>query len=193
MLIRELFESEGKRAVLAFGRLNPPTTGHAKLVEKITSIPGDHYLFLSHTQNPSKDPLDFQTKKKYAEKFFPGVKIGDANVRTPIDALKHLQQLGYTDIVFVAGSDRVTGFQQLFDAYNGKPDKEGNVPFKFRTIQVVSAGERDPDADDVSGMSASKMRAHAKNEEFEQFAQGVPDKRLAKAMYNSVRQGMLLD
>jgi hypothetical protein len=92
--------------------------------------------------------------------------------------------------VFVAGSDRVEGFQKLFDTYNGQADKTGKVPFKFNSIRVVSAGERDPDADDVSGMSASKMRALAAQGELESFAQGVPDKRLAKTMFDAVRNAM---
>lgn len=190
MLLRELFEAPAKRAVLAFGRLNPPTVGHAKLVDTITSIEGDHYLFLSHTQKPKTDPLDFQTKLKFAKQFFPGVEVGHPSVRTPMQALEFLQSKGYTDIVFVAGSDRVEGFQKLFNTYNGQPDKTGKVPFKFNSIRVVSAGERDPDADDVSGMSASKMRALAAQGELESFAQGVPDKKLAKTMYDAVRKAM---
>jgi hypothetical protein len=190
MLLRELFEQDGKTAVIAFGRLNPPTIGHAKLVDTIKSIDGDHYLFLSHTQKPKTDPLDFNTKAQLAKQFFPGVKVGHPAVKTPVLALEYLQGQGYTDVIFVAGSDRVEGFQKLFDTYNGQPDKTGKVPFKFNSIKVVSAGERDPDADDVSGMSASKMRAMAAAGELEAFAQGVPDKRLAKTMYDAVRKGM---
>jgi hypothetical protein len=190
MLLRELFEQNGKLAVIGFGRLNPPTTGHAELVKKIKSINGDHFLFLSHTQKPKTDPLDFQTKLKYAKQFFPDINIGHPAVKTPVLALEYLQGQGYTDVIFVAGSDRVEGFQKLFDTYNGVPDKTGKVPFKFNSIRVVSAGERDPDADDVSGMSASKMRVAAASGNLEAFAQGVPDKRLAKSMYDAVRAGM---
>lgn len=190
MLLRELFEAPSKKAVLAFGRLNPPTTGHAKLVDAITSQEGDHYLFLSHTQKPKTDPLDFATKIKFAKQFFPGINIGHQSANTPVAALEMLQGLGYTDIIFVAGSDRVDGFQKLFDTYNGQPDKSGKVPFKFNSIKVVSAGERDPDADDVSGMSASKMRALAAQGELESFAQGVPNPKLAKSLYDAVRKGM---
>ena len=190
MLLRELFEAPRKVAVIAFGRLNPPTIGHAKLVDAIKSHNGDHYLFLSQTQKPKTDPLDFATKMKFAKQFFPGVNIGHQAVRTPVQALEQLQSLGYTDIIFIAGSDRVDGFQKLFDTYNGQPDKTGNVPFKFNSIKVVSAGERDPDADGAEGMSASKMRAAAAEGNLEAFAQGVPDKKLAKTMYDAVRKGM---
>ena len=190
MQLRELFEAKGKTAVMAFGRLNPPTTGHAKLVDAIKSHNGDHYLFLSQSQKPKTDPLDFATKVKFVKQFFPDVNVGHQSVRTPVQALEMLQGLGYTDVVFIAGSDRVDGFQKLFDTYNGKADKSGNIPFKFNSINVVSAGERDPDADDVSGMSASKMRAAAAAGDLETFAQGVPDKKLARTMYDAVRKGM---
>ena len=190
MLLRELFEAPQKTAVLAFGRLNPPTIGHAKLVDAIKSQNGDHYLFLSQTQKPKTDPLDFATKVKFAKQFFPDINIGHQAVKTPVQALEMLQGLGYTDVVFIAGSDRVDGFQKLFDTYNGQPDKTGKVPFKFNTIKVVSAGDRDPDADDVSGMSASKMRAAAAAGDLNAFAQGVPDKKLAQTMFDAVRRGM---
>ena len=190
MFLRELYEAPSKTAVLAFGRLNPPTIGHAKLVDAITSQDGDHYLFLSQSQKPKTDPLDFTTKMKFAKQFFPGVNVGHQSVRTPVQALEMLQSLGYTDVIFIAGSDRVDGFQKLFDTYNGKADKSGKIPFKFNSIRVVSAGERDPDADDVSGMSASKMRAAAAAGDLETFAKGVPDAKLAKTMYDAVRKGM---
>jgi len=183
MILRELFEAPGKTAVAAFGRMNPPTIGHAKLVDKIKSVDGDHYLFLSQTQKPKDNPLDFSTKLSFAKKFFPGVNVGHEKVRTPIQMLQMLEQLGYTDIVYVAGSDRVAQFEKLFNDYNGKE-------YNFNSIQVVSAGERDPDADGAEGMSASKMRAAAAAGDLEEFSQGVPDKKLAQTMYDAVRTGM---
>ena len=190
MFLKELFEAPTKRAVLAFGRLNPPTIGHEKLVGQIKKYDGDHYLFLSQTQKPKTDPLDFATKLKFAKQSFPGINVGHQSVRTPVQALEKLQSLGYTDLIFVAGSDRVDGFQKMFDTYNGKPDKTGKIPFKFNTLKVVSAGERDPDADGAEGMSASKMRVAAAEGNLEAFTQGVPDTKLAQAMYNAVRNGM---
>tara|TARA_E500000178_G_scaffold89293_1_gene88189 strand:+ start:6762 stop:7643 length:882 start_codon:yes stop_codon:yes gene_type:complete len=190
MFLKELFEAPAKKAVLAFGRLNPPTIGHSKLVDQIKKHDGDHYLFLSQTQKPKTDPLDFATKLKFAKKFFPSINVGHSSVRTPVQALEMLQGLGYTDLIFVAGSDRVDGFQNMFDTYNGKPDKTGKIPFKFNTLKVVSAGERDPDADGAEGMSASKMRVAAAEGNLESFAQGVPDQKLAKTMYDAVRKGM---
>lgn len=183
MLLRDLFEAPEKTAVVAFGRMNPPTIGHKKLVDKVKSVAGDHFIFLSHTQNPKKNPLDFHTKVKFAEQFFPGVQIGSENVRTPIDAMKKLDKMGYDNVVFVAGSDREADFSALFEKYNGKE-------YNFNKIQVVSAGERDPDAAGAEGMSASKMRAAAASGNLEAFAQGVPDPRLAENLYDAVRKGM---
>jgi hypothetical protein len=183
MKLRELFEQQRKVAVTAFGRMNPPTIGHEKLVDKVKSIDGDHYIFLSQTQKPKTDPLPFDVKLEFAKKFFSGVNVGHPTVRTPIQMLQMLEQLGYTDVIYVAGSDRVESFTKLFNDYNGKE-------YNFDSIQVVSAGERDPDADGAEGMSASKMRAAAASGDYESFATGTPDPQLAKKMYDAVRTGM---
>ena len=184
MFLREVFENQkNKTAVVAFGRMNPPTIGHKKLADKIHSIPGDSYIFLSHTQKPKTDPLDFPTKLKFVKSFFPTVNVGDQNVKTVIQALKKIESLGYDNIVFVAGSDRLEQFKKLIGDYNGKE-------YNFKSIQVVSAGERDPDSDDAAGISASKLRAAAASGDFQTFVQGVPNKKLAKTMYDAVRNGM---
>ena len=191
MRLRELFEAPQKRtAVVAFGRMNPPTIGHQKLVEKLKSYDGDHYVFLSQSQKPKTDPLAFADKLRFAKFFFPEITIGHPNVRTPMDMMSMLQKLGYTDIIYVAGSDRVDGFTKLFNDYNGKPDKSGKIGYTFDSIEVVSAGERDPDADGAEGMSASKMRAAAAEGDAESFAQGVPRPELADEMLTAVRKGM---
>jgi len=182
MLLRELYEAP-KTAVLAFGRMNPPTIGHKKLADAVAAQDGDPYIFLSQNQKPKTDPLDFPTKVKLAQAFFPNVKVGDANVKTIIQALQKVESMGYTDIIYVAGSDRIEDFTTLINKYNGKE-------YNFNSIKVVSAGERDPDADGAEGMSASKMRAAAAAGDLESFAQGAPDKRLAKTMYDAVRKGM---
>lgn len=183
MRLRQLFEAEKKVAVVAFGRMNPPTIGHEKLVDKVKSFDGDHYIFLSQTQKPKDNPLPFNIKLEFAKKFFPGVNVGHPSVRTPIQMLQMLEKLGYTDIIYVAGSDRVASFDKLFNDYNGKE-------YNFNSIEVVNAGERDPDADGAEGMSASKMRAAAAAGNLEAFSQGVPDQTLAKNMYDAVRTGM---
>ena len=183
-------EEQGKTAVFAFGRMNPPTIGHKKLADAVLAQAGDPYIFLSQSQKPQTDPLDFATKLKFAQKFFPGITVGDPEVKTIIQALTKLDQLGYDNIIYIAGSDRIADFTKLLNQYNGQPDKKGNIAYKFNDIQVVSAGERDPDAEGAEGMSASKMRAAAAAGEFEAFASGTPDPKLAKPMYDAVRSGM---
>ena len=189
MRLRQLFESP-RTAVMAFGRMNPPTIGHQKLVEKIKSIPGDHYVFLSQSQKPQPDPLTFTDKLRYAKFFFPSVTVGHPEVKTIIQAMQKLSELGYERVIYVAGSDRVDSFTKLLNQYNGQADKAGNVPYSFKSIQVVSAGERDPDADGAEGMSASKMRQAAADNDLESFKQGVPQQQLADEMFAAVRQGM---
>jgi len=170
-------------AVMAFGRMNPPTIGHKKLVDTIKGLPGDPYIFLSQSQKPKTDPLDFQTKLRYAKFFFPDLTIGNPEVKTIIQALQKINTLGYKNLIYVAGSDRVQSFEELINKYNG-------VEYNFDSIKVVSAGERDPDADGAEGMSASKMRAAAANGDFDSFAQGVPNQELAHEMFAAVRKGM---
>ena len=182
MLLRELYEAE-KAATLAFGRMNPPTIGHKKLVDVVASQPGDPFLFITQTQKPKTDPLDFQTKLKFAKRFFPNVTVGNSEVNTIIKALQKLESMGYNSITYVAGSDRVEDFKNLITKYNGKD-------YNFNNISVVSAGERDPDADGAEGMSASKMRAAAMSDDFDAFKQGVVDQSLANQLYDAVRKGM---
>jgi citrate lyase synthetase len=183
MFLRELFEAPKKVAVAAFGRMNPPTIGHEKLVKAVMKQQGDHYIFLSQTQKPKDNPLPFDVKLDFAKKFFPGINVGHPQVRTPIQMLQLLEKLGYTDVVYVAGSDRVESFDKLFNDYNGKE-------YNFDSITVINAGERDPDAEGAEGMSASKMRAAAAQGNLEAFTQGVPRSALAKDMYDAVRDGM---
>ena len=140
-------------------------------------------IILSQTQKPKDNPLPFDVKLDFAKKFFPGINVGHPQVRTPIQMLQLLEKLGYTDVVYVAGSDRVESFDKLFNDYNGKE-------YNFDSITVINAGERDPDAEGAEGMSASKMRAAAAQGNLEAFTQGVPRSALAKDMYDAVRDGM---
>ena len=172
-------------AVMAFGRMNPPTIGHKKLVDTIKGLPGDPYIFLSQSQKPKTDPLDFQTKLRYAKFFFPDLTIGNPEVKTIIQALQKINSLGYKNLIYVAGSDRVQSFEELINKYNG-------VEYNFDSIKVVSAGERDPDADGAEGMSASKMRAAAIANDFELFKTGLPAGLGSNAdeVFSAVRQGL---
>ena len=175
-----------KKIVFTFGMMNPPTVGHQKLVDKVNAVAksngADARVYLSHTQNNKKDPLDYTAKYNLAKKAF-GPTVFKSNSKTIIQILQELEKGGYTDIVMVAGSDRVPEFKALLTKYNGNA-------YNFDSIDVVSAGERDPDAEGVEGMSASKLRALAKQGDFETFKTGLP-KRLgasdAKKIYDTIR------
>jgi len=182
MKLRQLFENKGT-AVVAFGRMNPPTIGHKKLADKVASLPGDPYIFVSQSQKPKTDPLPFPEKLKFAQASFPNVTVGSNDVKTIIQALQKVNAMGYTDLIYVAGSDRIADFTNLINKYNGKE-------YNFDNIEVVSAGERDPDAEGAEGMSASKMRAAAAAGDFESFQQGVANPKIAQQMYDAVRKGM---
>lgn len=187
MLITEILEAPSKTAVFAFGRMNPPTAGHKKIGEVIKAQPGDPFIFITHTQNAKTDPLSFSQKLTFAQKMFPMIKVGDKAVRTWVQAMQKLEQMGYTDIIYVAGSDRVNEFNELLNKYNGRD-------YNFNSIKVVSAGERDPDAQGLEGMSASKMRDLAARGDKKTFINAVPiDPKTAEEMYNQVRTGLQLD
>ena len=169
----ELTEAKGM-VVFTFGRFNPPTTGHEKLIQKVASVAGTnpYRIYPSQSQNQKKDPLPFALKVAYMRKMFPKYAKGiraDKNSKTAIDIAVKLYDEGYTDLVMIVGSDRVKEFSSLLTTYNGVEGKRHGF-YKFNSIDVVSAGERDPDAEDVSGMSASKMRAAASLGDFKSFA-----------------------
>ena len=194
---KELTESRGM-VVMAFGRMNPPTIGHLKLADKVKSVAksNPYRIYLSQTTGP-KDPLPFPKKVAYAKKSF-GSKhaksiMADKSVKTFIQAATKLNEEGYTELVMVAGSDRIQEFQRLLDTYNGKPDKKGNIVFDFPDgVKVVSSGERDPDsADPTEAISASVMRKAAQDGDFDTFKKGSPLKEPdAKKMYLDVRKFM---
>ena len=193
MLLKELFLREDDRstAVFAFGRFNPPTIGHKKLLDKVVSmtqqVNGKGYLFLSQKQNNKTDPLTFDEKQKYLKMFYPDIVVGDAGVKTIIQALQKIQAEGRTRIVMVAGSDRVAEFQKLLNQYNGKPDKQGNQLYKFDFIDVVSAGERDPDQEGAAGASASKARELANKGQEHEFSKIVMGGDSGKKLYDIIQ------
>ena len=193
MLLREILIREDDRAtaVFAFGRLNPPTIGHQKLLQKILTtaqqLNGKAYMFLSHTQNNKTDPLSYDEKQNYIQQFYPNLVVGDKSVKTIIQALQKIQAEGRTKIVMVAGSDRVAEFEKLLNQYNGKPDKQGNDLYNFDKIDVISAGERDADQAGPTGASASKARELAnKGQEFE-FSKIVMGGKNGKVLYDKIQ------
>jgi hypothetical protein len=193
-----LREQKEKHAVLAFGRMNPITSGHEKLVNKVKDIAdnvgGSHHIVLSHSQDPKKNPLTAAQKVKHAKRAFPGTNFTAANKDAPtfFDHAEKLHRQGVTHLHMVGGSDRTDEYHKLLHKYNGT---HAGARFNFKKITVHSAGERDPDAEGTTGISASKMRDHATKGNFKEFKKGVPSSMShehAKHMYNDVRRGMNL-
>jgi len=196
MYLRELFLNEDDRstAVFAFGRFNPPTIGHEKLINKVQQVAnkvnGKAYIFLSHTDGTAKDPIDFTTKLSYMRQHFqsdPRLSFGDIRANTIIKVMKVLEQEGRTKVIMVAGDDRVMEFQKLLNQYNGKPTKSGNVEYTFDSIQVVSAGQRDPDASDITGVSASKARELAMKGQEHEFSKIIMGGDKGKVLYDKIQ------
>ena len=160
---------EDKVAYFTFGRFNPPTIGHEKLLNALAKQSGknDYFVFTSQSQDAKKNPLNYNAKVKHIRKMFPRharrVMI-NKKVRTVFDAATFLYDKGYRSIVMTVGSDRVREFQTLLEKYNGQKGAHGF--YNFQSISIASAGTRDPDAEGVEGMSASKMRQFASDNDF---------------------------
>lgn len=191
---RQYVTEEVKEAVFTFGRFNPPTTGHEKLLDAVTKVAGrnKYFVYASHSNDPKKNPLDYKSKVKFMRKMFPRHArniILDTKARTVFDIVVKLYNDGFNKVTMVVGSDRVKQFQDLINRYNNVKGRHGF--YNFDEINIVSAGERDPDADDVSGMSASKMRAAADANDYDLFVKGLPRGfKGAKDLFNAVRKGM---
>ena len=201
MKFREfLQEQKEKHAVMAFGRMNPITVGHEKLVNKVKDIAdkvgGSAHIVVSHSQDSKKNPLTSAQKVKHAKRAFPGVNVSASSPDAPnfLAQAAKLHKQGVTHLHMVGGQDRVGEFHKLLHKYNGVKGPHGS--FNFKKIEVHSAGDRDPDAEGVEGMSASKMREHASKGNFKKFRSGVPSSmsdQHAKEMYDHVRKGMKID
>jgi hypothetical protein len=166
MWLKELFEAKNDSVVFAFGRYNPPTLGHEAVFQTVINTArtkgAEHTIFISATQKPKTDPLSFQYKLDYLKKTYTGVNFnGDDTIRTIVQSLQELMSRGYKNVTMVAGSDRANEFKSFLNQYNNKPDRKGNIPFQFDSIDVVSSGERDPDGEGISGISASAARSAA--------------------------------
>jgi len=192
----ELMEKSGDTAVFTFGRLNPPTTGHGKLIDAMSKQQSKNagskmHVFVSHSQDAKKNPLDYKRKVAYIRKMFPkyAKNITTDKSRTIFEVAVSLHNKGYKSIVMVVGSDRVGEFEKLLNQYNGVKSRHGY--YGFDNIEVVSAGERDPDAEGLEGMSASKMRKAAMDGDLDSFKQGVPANfKDAEKLYKDVRKSM---
>ena len=178
--------------VITFGRFNPPTTGHEKLLKSASAeadrSKSDFRVYPSRSVDSKKNPLQPGTKIEYMQKMFPDYADNikdDANARTIFDVLVACQNIGYKAVTIVVGQDRLSEFQSLAQKYNGDL-------YEFEEIKVISAGTRDADAEGLEGMSASKMRAAAAEDDFKAFAKGIPnignmDK---KNLYNILQKSM---
>ena len=176
---------------IAFGRFNPPTTGHEKLLDTVASSSDDNdYMIIpSRTQDKKKNPLDADTKVSVMQKMFPKHKdkiVNDKANRTIFDVLKKAHTDGYANVRILGGADRVKEFEKLTGNYNGKL-------YQFDNLEIKSAGDRDPDSEDVTGMSASKQRKAAAEGDIKTFMKGVPkslSQKDAEELFKKIRTAM---
>jgi len=189
----EVEKTKGTLTV-AFGRFNPPTTGHEKLLDTVatSSDDGDYVIVPSRSQDKKKNPLDADSKVEVMKQMFPnhsGKIVNDPANRTIFDVLKKAHNDGYAGVRIVGGADRQKEFDKLVNTYNGKM-------YQFDNVEVRSAGDRDPDGEGLEGMSASKQRKYAADNDFKGFLQGVPtamNKDMAKQLFSNIRRGMKIE
>lgn len=187
---------EEREVFFTFGRMNPPTIGHGKVMDALAMKSGkaDYKVFVSQSQDAKKNPLSYSDKIKHTRKMFPkharNIMV-DKSVKTAINAMVALYDQGYKSVTMVVGDDRITEFDVLLNKYNGQKARHGF--YNFKNINIVSAGKRDPDAVGVEGMSASKQRENASKNDFVSFSQGVPKSMSnpeTRKLFNDVRKGM---
>lgn len=192
---RSFTEARVKELVTTFGRFQPPHLGHAKLLNKVVELAkGKTYrIYTSQTEDNKQNPLNYEDKIKFIRKMFPSYGrniLLDNSIKNVLDIAKQAYDDGFSKLTLVVGSDRVSEFKKLLDKYNGVKSAHGYYEFKDG-IDVKSAGERDPDSDAVEGVSASKMRAAASENDIETFTKGLPsDFSDVKELFNAVRKGM---
>ena len=185
-------KKDGGSLTFGFGRFNPPTTGHEKLLDTISKTAGEggqYRVYPSRSQDAKKNPLDPREKIDYMRKMFPkhaNAIVDDENTRTIFDVLKGAHAKGFKTVNVVVGSDRVKEFENLANKYNGQL-------YDFDKINIVSAGERDATAKGVEGMSASKLRKAAMDNDYETFSSGISkniDDKSTKKLYNTIQKAM---
>jgi hypothetical protein len=193
---KEYLVEEKREIYFTFGRMNPPTVGHGKLMDALSAKAGKnpYKVFVSQSQDKNKNPLPYTIKLKHIRKMFNKHArniILNKKINTVMDALVNLYDQGYKNVSMIVGSDRIAQFETLLNKYNGVKSSHGF--YNFETIKIISAGARDPDSDGAEGASATKQRAAAKDNDFTTFSQGLPQKfsnRDAKSLFNDVRAGM---
>ena len=187
-------DEQEKHIVFSYGRMNPPTAGHSKVVDKVKShadkIGANHAVIVSHSQNSKTDPLHHEHKKEYLRHIHPDVNFEHSTKEHPhfLAQLKKFNQEGHSHATMVVGSDRVKQFKALAHKYNGKE-------YNYKKINILSAGHRDPDAEGVAGISGTKMRNHASGNDYSSFKAGLHPNHSdehAKKLFKATRQGMNL-
>src|SRR6056300_401800 len=195
--LSKIKEAKSRSIAFTFGRFNPPTIGHEKLINKVAQQrTHDYKIYLSKSEDSSKNPLPHRIKLSTMKQMFPryssNIVINQSNMI--LDIATELYNKGYSEITMVVGSDRVREFDTILKKYNGVKSRHGL--YDFDSINVVSAGERDPDAEGATGMSASKMRDAAKDKDFDTFKKGLPSSfartKNAQDLFRNVRKGMML-
>ncbi len=177
---------------ITFGRFNPPTTGHEALIKKVSKQGGEYRIYPSRSEDAKKNPLEVGTKIKFMKQAYPDHAdkiINNDEMRTIFDVLTTIHGEGYSQVNIVVGGDRVSEFNSLATKYNGDL-------YNFKKINVVSAGDRDPDADGVEGMSASKLRKAAAQDDYETFKSGCPkklDKKGCQDLFKAVQSAMKVE
>jgi hypothetical protein len=194
MFLIEVFKEKPRKPVaFCFGRMNPPTIGHARLLNTTAraSAGGDYYIFLSHTQDSKKNPLDYNTKVDFVKAMYPqhADHVSYGSLRTIMEIMEFLYHNNYTDVTYVCGNDRLPAFKELLNKYNGV--EGGKTYYKFNSIDIVSSGPRDPDDEGVAGASASAARAAAEAGDKEEFKKITGAGRYAPQLYKAVRKGLL--
>jgi len=192
MKLNELFESGSKHITFCFGRMNPPTIGHAEVFKTMASQGGDYKIFVTQSQDKKENPLDYPTKVKFIKAIHPEYAqhvVEDSNLNTIGKVCSYLYDQGYKNVTFVAGSDRLGQFKKIIEPYNSVEGKAHGF-YDFETIDFVSSGQRDPDSAGIEGVSASKARAAAANNNLEEFSAATGAGKYAKPMFDAVRKGL---
>ena len=196
-----LKEETTKMAVFAFGRMNPPTVGHEKLINAVEKIAdgksADSFIIPTKTHDGDKNPLDFKTKAKFLHVFFPKVNIvEDEEVKNIFDAMYWFAEQEYDEVTLVVGSDRVSEFQKIISAYvpSLNPSVDPTKAVNIKRFSVASAGDRDPDSSEVAGASGTKARQYAKDGNEDDFilsiAPSTGTEQQKIALYKAVRKGL---
>jgi hypothetical protein len=190
-----LSESRERTANITYIKANPPTLGHSKVIDHVLRQPGDHYVFVSYYNDSKNNPLTVEEKINYLKIAHPKNQdiFHAASKESPtiFHAASNLHKNGYDNLHVVVGANRVDEFKKAFHDHNGKIDEKGNG-FNFKSIKVSNAGNRNPDAKDVEGISTSKMREYARSGNLSEFKKGLhPNLHPhAKEIMGKVRKGM---